>query len=160
MDRLLPSLVHAESRTVDAIHLPGQTGHGPTYRFTRKVNGKTVSETFSSAALLGKAQREVEAFHRFRELSREWGVPSEFSYIEATILIATKSARGAKRIGAVILKAKLKKSKTNVLTVPVNPRNFLHCSGKLQLKSAQFRRVRSLRPQGVGSGWRADAYGI
>jgi hypothetical protein len=35
------------------------------------VNGKTVSETFSSAALLRKAQREVEAFHRFRELSRE-----------------------------------------------------------------------------------------
>lgn len=52
-------------------HLPGQTGHGPNYRLTRKVNGKTVSETFSSAALLRKAQREVEAFHRFRELSRE-----------------------------------------------------------------------------------------
>ena len=38
---------------------------------TRKVNGKTVSETFSSPAQRRKAQREVEAFHRFRELSRE-----------------------------------------------------------------------------------------
>jgi hypothetical protein len=52
-------------------HRPGQRGHGPNYRLTRKVNGKTVSETFSSAAELQKAQREVEAFHRFRELSRQ-----------------------------------------------------------------------------------------
>jgi len=35
------------------------------------VNGKTVSESFSSAAGLRKAQREVEAFHRFRQLSQD-----------------------------------------------------------------------------------------
>jgi hypothetical protein len=35
------------------------------------VDGKTVSETFSSPTELRKAQREVEAFHRFRELSRQ-----------------------------------------------------------------------------------------
>jgi hypothetical protein len=52
-------------------HQPGQPGHGPNFRLTRKVNGKTVSESFSSAAELGKAQREVEAFHRFRQLSQE-----------------------------------------------------------------------------------------
>lgn len=52
-------------------HKPGQPGHGPNYRLTRKVKGKTVSETFASAAELRKAQREVEAFHQFRELSRE-----------------------------------------------------------------------------------------
>ena len=52
-------------------HKPGQPGHGPNYRLTRKVNGKTVSETFASPAELRKAQREVEAFHQFRELSRE-----------------------------------------------------------------------------------------
>lgn len=52
-------------------HQPGHPGHGPNYRLTRKVDGKTVSETFSSAAELLKAQREVEAFHRFRELSRD-----------------------------------------------------------------------------------------
>ena len=52
-------------------HQPGQPGHGPNHRLTRKVNGKTVSESFSSAAQLRKAQREVEAFHRFRELSQQ-----------------------------------------------------------------------------------------
>ena len=52
-------------------HQPGQMGHGPNYRLTRKVEGKTVSETFASPAELRKTQREVGAFHRFRELSRE-----------------------------------------------------------------------------------------
>jgi hypothetical protein len=52
-------------------HQPGQPGHGPNYRLTRKVNTKTISETFSSASELQKARREVEAFHRFRELSRQ-----------------------------------------------------------------------------------------
>ena len=52
-------------------HQPGQPGHGPNFRLTRKVGGKTVSESFSSAAELRKAQREVEAFHRFRQLSQE-----------------------------------------------------------------------------------------
>lgn len=52
-------------------HQPGQSGHGPNYRLTRKIDAKTVSETFSSPAQLRKAQREVEAFHRFRDLSRQ-----------------------------------------------------------------------------------------
>ncbi len=52
-------------------HQPGQPKHGPILRLTRKINGKTVSESFSSAAELRKAQREVEAFHRFRQLSQE-----------------------------------------------------------------------------------------
>lgn len=52
-------------------HQPGQPGHGPNYRLTRKVDGKTISESFASPAELLKAQREVAAFHRFRELSRE-----------------------------------------------------------------------------------------
>jgi hypothetical protein len=50
-------------------HQPGHPGHGPNYRLTRKVDGKTVSETFASPAALRKAQREVETFHQFRELS-------------------------------------------------------------------------------------------
>jgi len=52
-------------------HQPNQPGHGPNFRLTRKVNGKSVSETFASPAEMRKAQREVEAFHRFRELSGE-----------------------------------------------------------------------------------------
>ena len=52
-------------------HQPRQPGHGPNFRLTRKVKAKTVSETFSSAGELRKAQREVEAFHRFRQLSQQ-----------------------------------------------------------------------------------------
>src|SRR6266852_269776 len=52
-------------------HQPNQPGHGPNFRLTRKIKGKSVSETFSSAVELRKAQREVEAFHRFRLLNQE-----------------------------------------------------------------------------------------
>ena len=52
-------------------HQPNQPGHGPNFRLTRKIDGKTVSESFSSAAELRKAQREIEAFHRFRQLSQD-----------------------------------------------------------------------------------------
>jgi hypothetical protein len=52
-------------------HKPNQPGHGPNFRLTRKVKGKSVSETFASAAELRKAQREVEAYHRFRQLSQQ-----------------------------------------------------------------------------------------
>ena len=49
-------------------HQPGDAGHGPYHRLTRKVKGKTVTETFSSPASLAKAQREVAECQRFREL--------------------------------------------------------------------------------------------
>src|SRR5438094_1148285 len=49
----------------------GDPGHGPNFRLTAKVNGKTVAETLSSPAALRKAQREVEEFRRFQRLSAE-----------------------------------------------------------------------------------------
>ncbi len=52
-------------------HQAGDSGHGPYYRLTRKVNGKTVTETFSSPASLAKAQREVAECQRFRELGEQ-----------------------------------------------------------------------------------------
>jgi len=52
-------------------HQPADPGHGPNLRLTYKANGKTVSESFPSPATLRKAQREIDAFHRFRQLSRE-----------------------------------------------------------------------------------------
>jgi len=48
----------------------GDPGHGPFYRLTRKVRGKTVTETFATPLALRKAQSEVGEFHRFRELSQ------------------------------------------------------------------------------------------
>ena len=53
-------------------HEKDDPGHGPFYRLTRKVNGKTVTETFSIPAALRKAQNEIAEYHRFRELSREF----------------------------------------------------------------------------------------
>lgn len=50
-------------------HRAGDSGHGPYYRLTRKVKGKTVTESFSSPAGLAKALREVAERQRFRELS-------------------------------------------------------------------------------------------
>ena len=52
-------------------HQPGRPAHGPHYRLTKKVNGKTVSETFSSPAERRQAQREAAAFHHFGKLSRQ-----------------------------------------------------------------------------------------
>lgn len=52
-------------------HRTNDPGHGPYYRLTRKLNGKTVTETFSSPAALAKAQREVAECQRFRELGEQ-----------------------------------------------------------------------------------------
>ena len=49
-------------------HRAGDAGHGPYYRLTRKVKGKTITEMLSSPARLAKARREVAESQRFREL--------------------------------------------------------------------------------------------
>ena len=46
-------------------------GHDPQIRLTRRVAGKTVTETFPNPAALRKAQQEVAEFHRFQKLSQE-----------------------------------------------------------------------------------------
>jgi hypothetical protein len=52
-------------------HNNDDPGHGPFYRLTRKVDGKTITETFSTPAALRKAENEVAEYHRFRELSHD-----------------------------------------------------------------------------------------
>jgi hypothetical protein len=52
-------------------HQPQDPGHGPTWRLTYKVEGKTVTESFATQAALRKAQKEVAEYQRFRELSQE-----------------------------------------------------------------------------------------
>ncbi|HEY6272983.1 MAG TPA: DUF6788 family protein [Terriglobales bacterium] len=49
----------------------GDAGHGPNFRLTRRVAGKTTTETFASPAALRKAQQEVAEFHRFQKLTGE-----------------------------------------------------------------------------------------
>ena len=46
-------------------------GHGPNFRLTRRVDGKTVTETFASPASRRKAQQEVAEFHHFQQLCGE-----------------------------------------------------------------------------------------
>ena len=55
----------------------GDAGHDPQFRLTRRVDGKTVTETFPSPAALRKAQQEVAEFHRFQKLSEELVVTNE-----------------------------------------------------------------------------------
>ena len=50
---------------------PNDPGHDPQVRLTRKVNGKTVAESFPSPAAWRKAQAEIDEYHRFQKLSAE-----------------------------------------------------------------------------------------
>ena len=50
---------------------PNDPGHDPQFRLTRRVAGKTVTETFPNPTALRKAQQEVSEFHRFQKLSEE-----------------------------------------------------------------------------------------
>jgi hypothetical protein len=50
---------------------PRDPGHDPQFRLTRRVAGKTVTETFPNPTALRKAQQEVAEFHRFQKLSED-----------------------------------------------------------------------------------------
>ena len=50
---------------------PNDPGHDPQIRLTRKVEGKTVAESFPSPAAWRKAQSEIDEYHRFQKLSTE-----------------------------------------------------------------------------------------
>ncbi len=51
-------------------HRPDDPGHGPNLRLTYKVEGKTTTESFPTAAAQRKAEREIAGFRRYQELSR------------------------------------------------------------------------------------------
>ncbi len=65
------SLATLEQQRDSILHQPHHPGHGPNYRLTRKVKGKTMTETFATPAHQRKAEREVDSYHRFRQLSAE-----------------------------------------------------------------------------------------
>lgn len=50
---------------------PNDPGHDPQVRLTRKVEGKTVAESFPSPAAWRKAQAEIDEYHRLQQLSSE-----------------------------------------------------------------------------------------
>jgi len=53
-------------------HQPGEPAHGPNFRLTYKAEGKTISESLPTPAVIRKAEREVAEFRKFQELSREF----------------------------------------------------------------------------------------
>lgn len=50
---------------------PNDPGHDPQFRLTRRVAGKTMTESFPHPAALRKAQQEVAEFRRLQQLSEE-----------------------------------------------------------------------------------------
>jgi hypothetical protein len=48
---------------------PNDPGHDPQFRLTRKVDGKTVTESFPNPAALRKSQQEVSEFRRLQKLN-------------------------------------------------------------------------------------------
>jgi hypothetical protein len=50
---------------------PKDAGHDPQMRLTRRVNRKTVAESFPTPAAWRKAQMEIEEYHRLRKLTAE-----------------------------------------------------------------------------------------
>jgi hypothetical protein len=50
---------------------PNDPGHDPQFRLTRRVDGKSLTETFPNPAALRKAQHEVAEFHRFQRLGED-----------------------------------------------------------------------------------------
>lgn len=50
---------------------PNDPGHDPQLRLTRRVAGKTITETFPNPGALRKAQQEVAEFHHFQQLSED-----------------------------------------------------------------------------------------
>jgi hypothetical protein len=53
-------------------HQAGQPGHGPNFRLTYKVKGKSISESLPTPAAIHKAEREVTEFRKFQQLTREF----------------------------------------------------------------------------------------
>ena len=53
-------------------HRPNQPPHGPTDRLTYKSQGKTVSQSLPNPAALAKAEREVEEFRNYQQLSQQF----------------------------------------------------------------------------------------
>ena len=136
-------------------HQPGQPAHGPNYRLTRKVNGKTVSETFSSPAQRRKAQREVEAFHRFRRAEpttarsqrtdlplapRRRGRRAESAGKKTAEAIQQEVAVEVGRLLRVVLCERRKRGSLDLEAVEQATRDALHQAGAVLLEDAVERR--------------------
>lgn len=53
-------------------HQPGHPGHGPNFRLTYKAQGKTVTRSLPTVAARQAAEREVEEYRKWQDLSRDF----------------------------------------------------------------------------------------
>lgn len=53
-------------------HQAKDPGHGPNFRLTYKAQGKTLTESFPRPAARRKAEREIEEYGKWQQLSREF----------------------------------------------------------------------------------------
>jgi len=53
-------------------HRFNEPGHGPHFRLTCKIQGKTVTEAVPTLAAREKAEREIEQFRRWQQLSQQF----------------------------------------------------------------------------------------
>ena len=51
---------------------PHDSGHGPHFQLTQKVDGKTITQNLPSPAAVHKAESEIAAFRKFQTLTGEW----------------------------------------------------------------------------------------
>ena len=51
---------------------PDHPGHGPHWRVTYKVDGKTRTESLSDPARIEKVEDEIAEFRKFQQLSRDF----------------------------------------------------------------------------------------
>jgi len=66
-------------------HRPGEPSHGPNFRLTYKVDGKTISQSLPTPAAIRKAEQEVAEFRKFQELSHEFvGTNAEICRLRPT----------------------------------------------------------------------------
>ena len=55
----------------------GAKGHGPSYSLTRPVAGKTVTRIIPAGPAVEQTRRQLEEYHRFRQLAQQLLAVSE-----------------------------------------------------------------------------------
>ena len=80
-------------------NVPGQE---PQFRLTRRVAGKTVTESFADPTALRKAQQEVAEFHRSRSSARIWSPSTKRSVDSARSRRNAAAGRSRKKTAAAV----------------------------------------------------------
>jgi hypothetical protein len=55
----------------------GSKGHGPSYSLTHPIAGKTVTRIIPAGAAVDRTREQLQEYHRFRLLVRQWTTVSE-----------------------------------------------------------------------------------